>query len=65
MAYSEYAQYTSADLGNVFIDLMGTVLTTITRNAELLVLVIIVSIVAGAIGIALAKVFGIFGKIKA
>lgn len=58
MAYS--ATYSSADLDDIAIDLVGTILAVITQNATLLVTLIIVGYLIGVVTGVIRGAFNIF-----
>lgn len=55
------ATYSSTDLGNIFIDLFGTIVVALKENAVVIVTLLVVGLIGLLAGVALGRIFGIFG----
>ena len=62
MSYT--ATYESADLGTIFIDLFGFVIATITEQADLIIFLLMIQIIAVFVGMGICYILGAFREIK-
>jgi len=62
MAYT--AVYTGTDLGNIFIDLFGTIVNALTQNAATITIILIVALIALFGGRAINAIFGVFKSFR-